>query len=50
MIAVPRGPSARNAMTPPTINPGTVVCSHGVTGMRKVELPSPASTGIRPVR
>ena len=33
-----------------TINPGTVVCSQGVTGMRNVELPNPASTGIRPVR
>src|SRR5437879_55126 len=50
MIAVPNGPSARKAMMPPTINPGTVVCSHGVTGMLKVELPKPHSTGRRPVR
>src|SRR2546428_6782996 len=49
MIAVPSGPSARKAMMPPTINPGTVVCSHGVTGMLKVELPKPHSTGRRPV-
>src|ERR1700736_4821561 len=50
MIAVPSGPSARKAMMPPTINPGTVVCSHGVTGMLKVELPKPHSTGRSPVR
>src|SRR6266568_2044576 len=42
-MAVPRGPSARKAMIPPTITPGTVVCSHGVTGIRNVEVPMPGS-------
>ena len=50
MIAVPKGPSARNAMMPPTIRPGTVVWSQGETGMLKVEKPKPDSTGVRPVR
>jgi hypothetical protein len=49
-IAVPSGPSARNAMTPPLISPGTVVCSQGDAGIENVEVPKPASTGVSPVR
>jgi len=49
-IAVPSGPSARNASTPPVINPGTVVCSQGETGIANVEVPYPDSTGISLVR
>src|SRR5947207_13099046 len=50
MIAVPSGPSARNASTPPDISPGTVVWSQGVVGMLNVDVPKPDSTGVRPVR
>ncbi len=37
-------------MIPPTNRSGTVVCSHGVTGMLNVEVPNPDSTGRKPVR
>ena len=48
-IAHASGPSAKMATPPAVIRPGGI-CSHPVTGMTNVALPTPTSVGYAPVR